>query len=164
MVSLLESEAVFQEKCREFKLPADSMQALQDQGINTLGTLAFSLGNPGDSASTQELRELLSSSAPQDVPLGVVASLRRLLFVAHTLAISEIKGMVEEPGAEAGVKELPMAERVSRINEQKQRLAGRSLVGDAECGHCCLTLHCKWLRRMWLCTCPRPGLSRDKRN
>ena len=45
--------------------------------------------------------------------------------------------MVEEPGAEAGVKELPMAERVSRSNEQKQRLAGRSLVGDAECGHCC---------------------------
>ena len=71
------------------------------------------------------------------MPLGVVASLKRLLFVAHTLAISEIKGMVEEPGAEAGVKELPMAERVSRINEQKQRLAGRSLVGDAECGHCC---------------------------
>ena len=45
MVSLLESEAVFQEKCREFKLPADSMQVLQNQGINTLGTLAFS-GEP----------------------------------------------------------------------------------------------------------------------
>ena len=71
MVSLLESEAVFQEKCREFKLPVDSMQALQDQGINTLGTLAFSLGNPGDSALTQELRELLSSSAPHKMCLLV---------------------------------------------------------------------------------------------
>ncbi|CAJ1359244.1 unnamed protein product, partial [Effrenium voratum] len=63
--------AVFQEKCREFKLPADSMQALQDQGINTLGSFGNCL---------------------------VQVPHKMCLLVSWPLC------MVEEPGAEAGVK------------------------------------------------------------
>ena len=69
---------------------------------------------------------------------------------------------LEEPGAESGVKELPMVFHES-MNRSKDWQGGvwsarQNVVIAAT------TLRCKWLRRTWSCTCPRPGLSRDKQS
>ena len=138
MADLLSSEAAFKERASECGLDGDGVKALLDQNIKTLSSLAYCLTVPGTSPEEASLRKLLNSNDPTKVDLGSVAAARRLVFEAQTLAVAFVKSSLE--GSSEQSKEFVPAERESRIEAQKKRLKGMSLVGQLECGHSCYTL------------------------
>ena len=99
--------------------------ALKAQGLATFGRLAFSTQyNPqlADEAPFRVLVTRLCGAAPTDQQM---ATMRRLFFASHTLALSDLRSRVEAtPDVSAAVKKLPTAERVARQADQEKRLGG----------------------------------------
>ena len=131
MASILESLAVFETRAKGHGLTDAELGVLKGAGVNSLAKLAFSITTPGVNPQESELRSLLNRADPDTVTIGSLASLRRLMFESQTLAIQQVKNQVE--GSESVRKELVPAERSSRIEAQKTRLAGYDLSRPLEC-------------------------------
>ena len=70
------------------------------------------------------------------MPLGIVASTPRLVFISQTLALADVKTMIEGTGSESQAKtELAAPERKDRIAKQKARLTGLTLQNEFERWH-----------------------------
>lgn len=134
MTTILSSCAVFKAKAAEAGVPDNDVARLEGQNITTLGTLAFAVSQPGETPTQDQLRDLLRPPGGNEPNVGRLAAIRRLIFISQTLAVAEVKTMVDGP-TDGGKKELPPAERASRITEQKRRLQGLSLVGELECSY-----------------------------
>ena len=132
---MLSSEAVFDEKAAECGIPGPALAEMKRQNIRDLGTLAFSAGQPGQVATDDMLSRLVTVGGVAPT-LGTLGSVRRLVFVAQSLAIADMKQQVEG-SSDGQKKELAPAERESRITRQKARLAGLTLNGELECSHSC---------------------------
>lgn len=140
MASLTESSAVFKERARDVGLDDANRTLLENQGITTMAKLAFAVGQPGETPTEASIRGLVANGGdPAAVPLGVVSSLRRLLFEAQTLLIAQVKTLIENKVDETKLEMAP-AERTHRIAEQRGRLVGMTLTGELECGYCCYDL------------------------
>ena len=137
MADLLTSEAAFKEHAETCGLSASNFTALTGQGLKTLSGLAYCLTVPGTPPTEDSIRKLLDSANPASVNLASVASLRRLIFEAQTLAVAFVKTALDG-GQEC--QELVPAERDSRIAAQKGRLKGMNLSGFLECAHSCYTM------------------------
>ncbi len=135
MTTLLSSEAVFDEKAAECGLSAAILAELKRQNIHDLGTLTFSAGQPGQVATDEMLSRFVTigGAAPT---VGLLGSVRRLVFIAQSLAVAGMKQQVEG-SSESQKKELAPAERQARIIRQKNRLTGLTLSGDLGCEHIC---------------------------
>lgn len=92
MTTLLSSEAVFDEKAAECGVSAAVLAEIKRQNINNLGTLAFSAGQPGQVATDDMLARLctIGGIAPT---VGVLGSVRRLVFISQSLAVADMKQM-----------------------------------------------------------------------
>ena len=135
MTTLLSSEAVFDEKATECGLSAAVLAEIKRQNISNLGTLAFSAGQPGQVATDDMLARLVTiGGVPPTV--GVLGSVRRLVFIAQSLAVADMKQQVDGP-SESQRKELAPAEREARIARQRNQLVGLTLSGELECAHVC---------------------------
>ena len=140
MASLTESRAVFKERASEVGLDDATRTLLENQGITTLAKLAFAVGQPGETPTEGALRGMVAGGGdPGAVALGVVSSLRRLIFEAQTLLIAQVKTLVENKVDETKLEMAP-AERTHRIADQRGRLVGMTLTGELECGYCCYDL------------------------
>ena len=145
MASLTESRAVFKERASEVGLDDATRTLLENQGITTLAKLAFAVGQPGETPTEGALRGMVAGGGdPGAVALGVVSSLRRLIFEAQTLLIAQVKTLVENKVDETKLEMAP-AERTHRIADQRGRLVGMTLTGELECGYCCYDLVMKLL-------------------
>ena len=133
MASILESTAAFDTRARSHGLSAAEVTTLSNAGVNSLAKLAFAISTPGVSPTEIELRRLLNAANPDAVSIGSLSSIRRLMFDAQTLAIQQIKSQVD--GSDSAKKELVPAERATRIEAQRVRLAGYDLTGPLECSH-----------------------------
>ena len=130
MATILESAAAFNARAVEHGLSAAQLRRLQGNGITNLSQLAFSLTTPGTSPGDDALKNLLHDD-PDQVTVGQLASIRRLMFDAQTLSAAQVKHVLA--GNEAARKaELVPAERAQRVQDQKERLQGRELTGPYE--------------------------------
>ena len=68
--------------------------------------------------------------------VGVLGSVRRLVFIAQSLAVADMKQQVDGP-SESQKKELAPAEREARLTRQRNQLVGLTLNGELECAHVC---------------------------
>ena len=134
MASLLESTAVFEEKARDCGLSEASLALLTRQNLDTMGKLAFAPGQPGDTPSNDDLARLLGTTGG-DIDLGELASIRRLVFISQTMALNDVKTMVEGGTTEGSKAEMAPAERADRISRQRSRLVGLTLENELECSH-----------------------------
>ena len=130
MASILKSTAAFETRARSHGLSAGEVTAWSNAGVNSLAKLAFAISTPGVSPTEVELRRLLNTA--NAVSIGSLSSIRRLMFDAQTLAIQQIKSQVD---GDSTKKELVPAERATRIEAQRVRLAGYDLTGPLECSH-----------------------------
>lgn len=135
MATLLSSEAVFDEKAAECGISAAVLAELKRQNVHDLGTLAFSAGQPGQVATDDMLARLVTIGGVAPT-VGVLGSVRRLVFIAQSLAVADMKQQVEGP-SESQKKELAPAEREARIVRQRNQLVGLTLSGELECAHVC---------------------------
>lgn len=145
MASILESTAAFETRATGHGLTAAEVTVLKGAGVNSLARLAFAIATPGVNPQENELRSLLNRADPDSVTIGSLASLRRLMFEAQTLAIQQVKNQVE--GSESVRKEFVPAERSSRIEAQKVRLAGYDLSGPLECSFASYDLRLELLEK-----------------
>lgn len=139
MATILESNAVFNDKAKGCGLSQANVDRMRAQNISTLGVLAFACCQPGETASEDSLKRLIQQAGGPEPTLGEVGSVRRLVFLAQTLAVAEVKASVEGT-SDATKKELAPAERVERMANQKTTLVGLSLSGELECSHGCYDL------------------------
>ena len=71
--------------------------------------------------------------------MGVAAAMKRLHFEAEILVNAGLKSMVEQPSSDsASPKQIPFAEKASRMNQLKTTLTGASLEGLNESLALCL--------------------------
>ena len=134
-VSLADSEASFRRQASHVGLDEEWINGLVDIGVNTLGRLAFTVGQPGQPVEDQAVKDLLTSThAARVITVGDIAVVKRLIFEAQTTVIAIIKSQ-SDPNNDPSLRKLPAAERNSRLEAQRQRLQGMSLEGFLEVAH-----------------------------
>ena len=133
MATILDSAAAFNARALEHGITREQLEHLQNQGLSSMSKLAFAVTTPGTVPPDDALKALLSDT-PEDVTVGQLSCIRRLMFDAQTLCASQIKTTLH--GSDTGRKaELVPAERATRIDNQRNRLQGVELIGPLECSH-----------------------------
>ena len=135
-MSIVDSAAAFERKCKELKGGDELFDGLEKLGVSDFSTLAFALGTPQKAPSDDQFSELAGKvfAAPT---LGPLALLRKLHFEATTLMVASINEQVKSDSADpAGLtKRLPAAEKQSRLEAQSKRLAGLKIAGELAPSH-----------------------------
>ena len=131
-MALTESEAAFEQRCKELVADGSLVTALKRNKLTTYRHLAFVLGTPQTPPTDDKMQQFAetifgTSPAPSLLQLSL---LRTLHFEATTLIVAALKETASQDSSEAGLRKLPPAERLSREKRQQQRLAGVSMVGE----------------------------------
>ena len=100
-----------------------AIQVLTGGNLNTLGKLAFSIGQPGQPLNTDEFDRYALNLFGAMMTQADGAILKRLIFEGHTLVLGQLRELVTDPNAAASRK-LPAIEREHRLGELKRRLNG----------------------------------------
>lgn len=151
MANPADSTAHFEERARAYQLPEQLLTELRNNGIRTLGHLAFAIFRPGsefdENVFNQWARDLNQGVAPT---MGALAALRRLHFESEVVLTAALKASVEtvEPGTP---KAIPVAERSARLDALRTRLVGVNISGVGEPSHalideCCHQYETRTLR------------------
>ncbi|CAK9028187.1 Uncharacterized protein SCF082_LOCUS18247 [Durusdinium trenchii] len=112
MALLLDSEAQFDLRIAECKVPDTLRDALKGNGIDTLATLSYSFGQPEQAIDHDAFAQWVRTLDPR-ATMGAVASLRRLTFESQTQLLAILKEQVTAP--DTAVKRIPQAEREARM-------------------------------------------------
>ncbi|CAE7884678.1 gpt, partial [Symbiodinium necroappetens] len=122
------------DKAKAYGLPEATTALLVNNGVNTLGKLAFvSAYQPGmaDEAPLFTALEEVMGRGPTAAEKPI---LRRLYFEANTVCLADMRARIERTDA-SEPRKLPMAERSSRAELQKTRLEGVVMTLDNEPSH-----------------------------
>ena len=135
-MSIVDSAAAFERKCKELRGGDDLFAGLSALGVTDFSTLAFTLGTP-QKAPTDEQFEDLGGKVFQSPTLGQLALLRKLHFEATTLMVASINEQVKTDTSDPTslAKRLPAAEKQSRLEIQMKRLAGLKIAGELAPSH-----------------------------
>ena len=127
-MSIIDSEAAFERKCKELRNCDELFNGLDRLGIKDFSTLAFTLGTP----PTDEQFEELGNKVYGTPTIGQLALLRKLHFEATTLMVASINEQVKSDSSDPTSlsKRLPAAEKQSRLVNQSKRLAELRIVGE----------------------------------
>ena len=135
-MSLVDSSATFERKCRDLKGGDELFEGLSALGIGDFSTLAFTLDTP-QKPPTDDQFDTLGSKVFTTPTLGQLALLRKLHFEATTLMVASINEQVKSDSSDPTslVKRLPTAEKQARLDLQKQHLAGLKITGELSPSH-----------------------------
>ena len=139
-MSVLESAAHFQARCKLFRIGEPLIRTLTRLGFETLGQLAYCVGQPGQQLADDQWHTWVQTSIPA-ASAGEAASVRRLVFEAQTLTLADLKDQVTNPSASAA-RPLAEAERDKRMAALKAKVSGVIIEGDAEPSRALLELAC----------------------
>ncbi|CAK9017375.1 unnamed protein product [Durusdinium trenchii] len=96
-----------------------------DKNFASFGRFAFSVAYSPQHPDDRPFKTFIDALAEVEVDGDQFASLRRLFFEAHTMALADVRSRVgATPDPAVATKKLPTAERVSRQADQEQRLGG----------------------------------------
>ena len=133
-MSLIDSEASFSQRCDELDAKGDLKTAAHAKSLRTYRQLAFAIGTPQqppDDTKMQAFADQLFTDGPTLLQLSLI---RTLLFEANTLIVAALREQVSQDPARGSraVKELPNAERHSRMAKQRARLSGLDISGELQ--------------------------------
>eukprot|EP00435_Cladocopium_sp_Y103_P045636 s2855_g13.t1 len=138
MVSIVDSEAQFDLRLNQVKVPLLLQRALKGAGVSTIPSLAYAFGQPGQPIPSEEFATWVRSLEP-GATVGGVASLKRLLFESQTQLLADLKDKILNPEPLLARK-VPAAEREARLSNLKLRLNGVIVEGHSEPAHAFLDL------------------------
>lgn len=138
MTSIVDSEAQFDLRLDQVRLPAALRVALKRAGVSTISALAYAFGQPGQPINADEFQAWVRTLDP-GATIGGVSSLKRLLFESQTQLLAILKEQITNPEPSAA-KRVPPAERDARMLNLKQRLNGVLIEGHSEPSHMLLDL------------------------
>ena len=122
----MDSEALFKARAIDIGIAEPLLQSFLDANITSFSRLAFiSSYQPGQADDTP-LVTAANRVAGRDLEPGEMAAVRHLFFEASAMAVAELKQRVERVDT-AEPQRLPLAERVARLERQRERLQGISI-------------------------------------
>ena len=139
MALLIESEAHFSQRAQGINLGAGVLRALKQNGIATLGSLAYAFGQPGQPLDEGAFGEWAKGIAGEGISLGDLSALKRALFESQTMVLAALRDQVSNPDSQ-GARRLPDAEREKRMDNLKTSLVGVIVEGPLEPSHALLEL------------------------
>ena len=131
MTSIVDSEAHFLKRASEIHIDQPALDALTRHGFRSLGQLAFAVGQPGQVIAETDFQNFCRTIVPS-ASAACVASIRRLLFEAQTLAVQQLRLQLTSP--ESASKHVSEAERDRRMTHLRNTLVGLSIEGPLEPG------------------------------
>ena len=138
MTSLVDSEAQFNLRLEQVRVPQALRIALRNSGITTISSLAYAHGQPGQPINADDFTAWVRQLEP-NATIGAVSSLKRFLFESQTQLLAMLKEQVTNPEPTTARK-VPQAEREARLANLRNRLNGVLIEGHAEPSHCLLDL------------------------
>ena len=132
--SELDSKAEFERRASLLGVNDVILQGIKDAGLNTYGRFAFAVSYSPGQPDEQPLVDMVTTFIGGPPPADQMASIRRLFWESHTLALADLKQRSEH-GSESVSKKLPTSERKLRSEEQKGRLTGLVWGPDCEPSH-----------------------------
>ena len=138
MTSIVDSEAQFDLRLEQVRVPAALRQALKNSGVSTISALAYAYGQPGQQIVAEDFHNWVRQLEP-GVTIGGVSALKRLLFESQTQLLAILKEQITNPEPSAARK-VPQAERDARMTNLKARLTGVLFEGHSEPSHSLLDL------------------------
>ena len=133
MISFVDSEAQFDLRLDQVNVPAALRTALKNSGVNTISSLAYAHGQPGQPITNEDFGQWVRQLDPS-ATIGGVSSLKRLLFESQTQLLALLKEQVTNPEP-LTAKKVPQAEREARLANLRTRLAGVLIEGHTEPSH-----------------------------
>ena len=130
MTSIVDSEAQFDLRLDQVKVPSALKLALRNSGITTISTLAYAHWQPGQPISNDEFAGWVRQLDP-GATVGGVAALKRLLFESQTQLLALLKEQVTNPDP-VTARRVPQAEREARLENLRNRLTGVLIEGHSE--------------------------------
>ena len=135
--------------------------ALIARGHDTLGKLAFSIGQPGVPLVEAEFAQFANNSLGAMANVADTAILKRLVFEGHTMVLSQLREQVSNPDAGA-TRKLPPVEREAKMAALRGRLAGVIIERHLEPSHALLdAVSQQWEMRQLQYIDPSKATSRE---
>ena len=131
----MESKASFAERAKEIGISDDTLTKLVTAGLDSFSKLAYVCAANPSSGDDSKLKAAIEELLGEDVTPVAMISFRQLWFEAYTIAMTELEERVKKTPLDAP-KALPLAERMVRIQRQKQQLTGLVLDQFLEPAHC----------------------------
>ena len=131
----LESAAAFAERAAQIGMDAAFLKELTDKHLDTFGKLAFVCSCRPNSGDDKALFDAVKDLIGKDVPAKETMTLRRLWFEAHSHALVDLEARASRT-SDASPRELPLAERMTRLKRQRADLKGIEPDVRTEPGHC----------------------------
>ena len=125
MSSTLDSEAAFSARAEQIGIEQWVIDKFKAKRFATFGKLAFAFTYAPQSADDTPLKNFVASVLEEEAGEDQLASIRRLFFEAHTMALTDVRHRSEAtPDPAQATRKLPTAERVARQKAQQARLGG----------------------------------------
>ncbi|CAE7311611.1 gpt [Symbiodinium sp. CCMP2592] len=134
MNSTIDSEATFAARATELGMERDLLDLFVKNNVKTMGALAFVSPYQIGQADEKPLLEALKALIGRDLTAKELIPVRRLWFEASTTVMGELKQKVERNDSAEPVR-LAIAERTTRLDEQKKRLVGVCINSESEPSH-----------------------------
>ena len=139
MASLLDSEAQFIQRTLDLKLSDELKRGLQRAQLQTLGTLAYAHGQPGQNINDETFSAWITTNILANASVADIAGAKRLLFEAQTMMMASLQEQVTV-NDQSSVKKIPVVERETKMKAIKAKLCGLLIEGPLEPAHCLLDL------------------------
>lgn len=131
MAGLIESEAVFKQRCAEIGISPAGIAHLVTANFTTMARFAYGCSYVPGASDDAKLLEMIDKIVGQRPPDNEVALYRRLFFESFTLVQADLKLKLERC-EDAPARKLAVPERAHRYRVQAAKLAGLSLRGELE--------------------------------
>lgn len=140
----IDSKVAFQNRALELGIDQNELDALDTSGINSYAAYAYCCTyQPGQNDDTA-LTNFLATALGGPPNAAATTKYRRLFFEAHALSLEDLKSRAERTEA-SEARVLPLAEKMDRIRQQKDRLIGLSFTPQSEPSHSLIDRVCQQL-------------------
>eukprot|EP00435_Cladocopium_sp_Y103_P008521 s2383_g2.t1 len=125
MSATLDSEAAFIDRAEQMGVERWIINKFKAKKFATFGKLAFAFAYAPQNADDTPLKNFLAVLLEEPPSEDQLATLRRLFFEAHTMALTDVRHRAEStPDPSQATRKMPTAERVARQSAQEKRLGG----------------------------------------
>eukprot|EP00435_Cladocopium_sp_Y103_P053511 s883_g17.t1 len=133
MVSL-ESKPAWEARARTIGVPDGFIEELKQAGLDTFGQWAFCCTGDPNVMDDTPMRDAVAVLINRDLTPQESILCRRLYFEGRTYAVSDMQARIDR-SAEDKPRVMPLAERMARIERQKNALVGVTWTAELEPAH-----------------------------
>ncbi|CAE7294808.1 unnamed protein product [Symbiodinium sp. CCMP2592] len=130
----LESVPAFTDRAKQIGISEDLLTKLLAKSLDTFGKLAFVCSSKPSSGDDTPLFEALKTLIGSEVPVEQHMVIRRLWYESHAHALVDLESRASRT-SDTSPRELPLAERLTRLKRQRGELKGLEMDIHTEPGH-----------------------------